>query len=64
MRPDWCSFLRGQQKPIRAIRYQPYGLPYLDIAIEVVLLFQYFDLDILINSLFPLQSVLTCLNQT
>lgn len=43
MRPDWCSFMRGQQKPIRAIRYQPYGLPPLDIAIEDVLLFQYFD---------------------
>lgn len=43
MRPDWCSFLRGQQKPIRAIRYQPYGLPYLDIAVEDILLFAYFD---------------------
>lgn len=31
MRPDWCSFLRGPQQPMRAIRYQPYGLPYQDV---------------------------------
>lgn len=31
MRPDWCSFMRGQQQPLRTIRYQPYGLPYQDI---------------------------------
>jgi HK97 family phage portal protein len=43
MRPDWCSFMRGQQKPIRAIRYQPHGLPPLDISIEDILLFAYFD---------------------
>ena len=33
MRPDWCSFMRGQQEPMRAIRYQPYGLPFQDIPI-------------------------------
>ena len=48
MRSDWCSFLRGDQKPIRAIRYQPYGLPPADIDIENVVMFQYFD------PLFPL----------
>ncbi len=48
MRPDWCSFIRGQQKPIAAIRYQPWGMQFADIPIEDVLLFQYFD------PLFPL----------
>jgi HK97 family phage portal protein len=43
MRPDWCSFIRGQQKPIAAIRYQPYGMQFADIPIEDVVLFQYFD---------------------
>ena len=43
MRPDWCSFLRGENRPIRAIRYQPYGLPPVDIRIEDILLFEYFD---------------------
>ena len=43
MRPDWCSFLRGQQKPVRAIQYQPSGMPPLDIPIEDILLFSYFD---------------------
>ena len=63
MRPDWCSFLRGQQKPIRAIRYQPYGLPYLDIAIEDVLLFQYFDpLYPLLKPFSPTMSALEMIN--
>lgn len=63
MRPDWCSFLRGQQKPIRAIRYQPYGLPYLDIAIEDVLLFQYFDpLYPLLKPFSPSMSALEMIN--
>lgn len=43
MRPDWCSFLRGEQKPLRAIRYQPYGLPPMDIPIENVLFTGNFD---------------------
>lgn len=43
MRPDWCSFYRGEGRPIRAVRYQPYGLPPVDIPRENVLLFQYFD---------------------
>lgn len=33
MRPDWCSFLRGQQEPLRAIRYQPWGMPFMDIPL-------------------------------
>lgn len=43
MRPDWCSFRRGVNKAIEYIRYQPYGLPFADIPIERVLLYQYFD---------------------
>jgi HK97 family phage portal protein len=43
MRPDWCSFLRGQQQPIRAVRYQPWGLPFADIPVEDCVIFQYFD---------------------
>lgn len=43
MRPDWCSFRRGVGKPLEFIRYQPYGLPFADIPIERVLLFQCFD---------------------
>jgi hypothetical protein len=39
MRPDWCSFLRGEQQPIRAVRYQPYGLPFVDVPIENCLFF-------------------------
>lgn len=37
MRPDWCSFIRAQQKPLAYIQYQPYGLPAYDIPIERVL---------------------------
>lgn len=43
MRPDWCSFIRGQRKPISAIRYQPDGLEHVDLPIEDIVLFQYFD---------------------
>jgi HK97 family phage portal protein len=43
MRPDWCSFYRGEGRPLRAVRYQPYGLPPVDISIDNILLFQYFD---------------------
>lgn len=34
MTPYWCSFLRGQQEPLRAIRYQPYGLAPMDIPFK------------------------------
>ena len=43
MRSDWCQFYRGVGQPIRAIRYQPYGLPPVDVPIENVVLFQYYD---------------------
>ena len=43
MRPDWCSFLRGDGRPIRAIKYEPPGLPGQEISIDNILLFQYFD---------------------
>jgi len=43
MRPDWCSTYRGEGQPLRAIRYQPYGLPPLDIPVADVLYLQYFD---------------------
>jgi HK97 family phage portal protein len=43
MRSDWCSFMRGNGRPLRVVRYQPYGLPYQDIPVENILLFQYFD---------------------
>lgn len=33
MRPDWCSFIRGQQDPLKYIRYQPYGLAPMDIPL-------------------------------
>ena len=33
MRPDWCSFRRGQQDPLQYIRYQPWGLPFMDIPL-------------------------------
>lgn len=43
MRPDWCSFYRGEGRPIRAVRYQPYGLPPIDVPRENIFLVQYFD---------------------
>lgn len=43
MRPDWCSFMRGQGKMLRAIRYQPYGMQYVDIPAENVVMYAYFD---------------------
>lgn len=43
MRSDWCQFYRGEGQPIRAIRYQPYGLPPVDVPISNVVLFQYYD---------------------
>lgn len=63
MRPDWCSFLRGQQKPIRAVRYQPYGLPWFDIDVEDLLFFQYFDpLYPLLKPFSPTMSALEMIN--
>jgi HK97 family phage portal protein len=63
MRPDWCSFLRGQQKPIRAIRYQPYGLPPHDIPAEEIVIFQYFDpLWPLMKSVGPTQAAMKIIN--
>lgn len=53
MRSDWCSFYRGDGKPLRAIRYQPYGLPFADVPIEKVLLFSYYD------PIFPLLKALS-----
>lgn len=43
MNPVYCSFMRGEQKPLRAIRYQPYGMPPQDIPIERVIIDGYFD---------------------
>ena len=43
MRPDWCSFYRGAGRLLRAVRYQPYSLPPIDIPIDNVVLFGYFD---------------------
>lgn len=43
LRPDWCSFLRGEHKPLRAVRYQPPGLAYEDIPIERCVVFMEFD---------------------
>lgn len=34
MTPYFCSFLRGQQEPLRAIRYQPWGLQPMDIPFK------------------------------
>jgi HK97 family phage portal protein len=43
MRPDWCSFLRGPDRPLATVRYQPQGLPYVDIDISRCIVFQEFD---------------------
>jgi HK97 family phage portal protein len=43
MMPHYCSTLRGEQKIMRAIRYQPYGLPPADIPIENIIFFGSFD---------------------
>jgi HK97 family phage portal protein len=39
MLPHFCSFLRGPNKMFRAIRYQPYGMPPMDIPEERIMLF-------------------------
>jgi HK97 family phage portal protein len=43
MRPDWCSFKRGPNRPISCVTYQPQGLTAVDVPIEKVLLFSEFD---------------------
>lgn len=43
MRPDWCSFLRGPNQPLRAVRYQPHGLPPQDVPVDRLLVFMEFD---------------------
>ena len=39
MLPHFCSFLRGPNKMFRAVRYQPYGMPPMDIPAERIMLF-------------------------
>ena len=42
--PQYCSFMRGQGKLLRAIHYLPYtGLPAYDIPRERIVLMMYFD---------------------
>jgi len=44
MRPDWCSFKRGDARPLQYVRYQPYGgIPFVDVPIERCLVFMEFD---------------------
>lgn len=44
MMPQYCSYMRGEGRLLRTIRYQPYtGLPYLDIDRDRVVLFSYID---------------------
>ena len=44
MMPQYCSYMRGEGRLMRAIRYQPYtGLPYLDIDRSRVVLMMYAD---------------------
>jgi HK97 family phage portal protein len=44
MRPDWCSFMRGDARPLQYVRYQPYGgIPYVDVPIERCVVFMEFD---------------------
>jgi HK97 family phage portal protein len=52
MRPDFCSFLAGPDEPLRAIRYMPYGLPFVDIPMEEIVYFGDF------NPLFPFKKPL------
>lgn len=37
MRPDFCSFIRDQHKPLAYIKYQPYGLQPYNIPIDNIL---------------------------
>lgn len=43
LNPNYCSFLRGPNAPIRAVRYQYPGLPPIDIPRERLLIFMEFD---------------------
>ena len=43
MRPEWCSFLRGPNRPLDRIRYQPWGLPPQDVSVDRCLVFMEFD---------------------
>lgn len=43
MQPQFVSFLRGPQAPIRAVRYQYPGLPPYDVPRDRLLIFQDFD---------------------
>lgn len=52
MRPDFCSFLAGPDTPLRAIRYMPYGLPFVDIDMSDIVYFADF------NPLFPFKKPL------
>jgi len=59
MRPDWCSFMRDEERPIGKVRYQPYGLPYQDVSIDNILTFQQFDpIHPLLTGYSPTMSVL------
>jgi len=44
MMPQYCSFMRGEGRLLRAIRYQPYtGLPGVDIDRDKIVLMMYAD---------------------
>lgn len=43
MRPHWCSFLARKGQPVAFVRYQPDGLPAVDVPIDRVLLFMELD---------------------
>lgn len=44
MRPDWCSFRRGDTRPLEYVRYQPWGgIPFVDVPIERCIVFMEFD---------------------
>lgn len=43
MRPDWCSFKRGLNRPLEFVHYQPPHTNGVDVPIEKVLMFSEFD---------------------
>lgn len=44
MRSDWCSFRRGDNRPLEYVRYQPWGgIPFVDVPIERCIVFMEFD---------------------
>ena len=65
MRPDWCSYMAGQGKPIRAVRYQPYGMGPRDIPVENIVIFGTFgdNFDPLYPMLKPMSPVSVALRQ-